>query len=118
LGFMSPVIRYKSDYCTKDCNACTKVCPSRALQPLNLKQKQVYVIGTARLDRALCLYGISDCNVCVNACPFDAIKVRLDTEAYESYPVVDPLKCNGCGACEVRCPTKDIKAIRIFKNID
>jgi ferredoxin len=115
---MSPIVRFEADYCNKDCNACTKVCPSRALQPLNLEQKQKYVIGTARLDRALCLYDISDCRACVNACFFGAIKINWDQEAYESYPVVDPLKCNGCGACEVCCPTGDIKAIKVVKKTD
>ena len=46
------------------------------------------------------------------------LKFVWDKEAYESYPVVDPLKCNGCGACEVRCPTTDIKAIRVLKKTD
>jgi ferredoxin-type protein NapF len=117
LGFLSPVVRYETDYCNKDCSACTKVCPSRALQPLNLEQKQKYVIGTALLDSALCLYGTSDCRACINACNFDAIKIYFDKKAYESYPVVNPSKCNGCGACEVRCPTSGLKAIRIMKKI-
>jgi formate hydrogenlyase subunit 6/NADH:ubiquinone oxidoreductase subunit I len=50
-----------------------------------------------------------------SACPFDAIKVIWDKEAYEAHPVADPLKCNGCGACEVYCPTGDIKAIRVLQ---
>jgi len=115
LGFLSPVVRYEQDYCKKDCYACTKVCPSKALQPLSLEQKQKYIIGTAQLDSAFCIYSTSDCRACINICPFDAIKVFFDKEAYESYPVVNPAKCNGCGACEVRCPTKDIKAIRVLK---
>jgi ferredoxin len=118
LGFLSPVVRYETDYCNEECNACTTVCPSGALQTLSLEQKNGYVIGQAQLDRALCLWGISDCNACVNACPFDAIQIFWDKEAYESYPVVDLLKCNGCGACEVYCPTGDIKAIRVWKKTD
>ena len=118
LGFLSPIVRYETDYCIKECNACTKVCPSSALQPLNLEQKQTYVIGTAHLDKALCLHGISDCNACVNACLFDAIMIYWDKAAYESYAVVDPLKCNGCGACEVCCPTGEIKAIKVLKKMD
>ena len=70
LGFMSPVVRYETDYCIKECNACTKACPSRALHLLNLEQKYKYVIGTAQLDKALCFHGISDCNARVNACLF------------------------------------------------
>jgi formate hydrogenlyase subunit 6/NADH:ubiquinone oxidoreductase subunit I len=117
LGFLSPIVRYETNYCLKECNACTKACPSGALKPLNLEQKQKYVIGTAQLDRAICIFGISDCNACLNACFFDAIKVTWDKEAYESYPVVDPLKCNGCGACEMRCPTPGIKAMKVLKQI-
>jgi ferredoxin-type protein NapF len=118
LGFLSPIVRYETDFCQKDCHDCTKVCPSKALQPLTLEQKQKYVIGTAQLDSALCLYSTSDCRACMNACKFDAIKVFFDKERYETYPLVDSSKCNGCGACEVRCPTKDIKAIRVVKKAD
>jgi ferredoxin-type protein NapF len=115
LGFLSPIVRFEAGYCKKECNACTRVCPSGALQPLGLEQKNRYVIGTAQLDNALCLYGTSDCRACMNACKFDSIKVYFDKEAYESYPIVDPLKCNGCGACEMHCPTPDIKAIKVVK---
>ena len=117
LGLLAPVIRYETEYCKENCNACTKACPSGALQKLNLGQKNRYVIGKARVDTSLCLWGFSDCNTCIRACPYEAIKVRWDEEAYESYPGVDPLKCNGCGACEVVCPTGDLKAIRVWKKI-
>ncbi len=115
LGFLTPVIRYETEYCNEECNACIKACPSGALQNLNLEQKNSYIIGKAKVDMSLCLWGISDCNTCVRSCPFEAVKIFWDEEAYESYPLVDPLKCNGCGACEVFCPTDDIKAIKVFK---
>ena len=114
-GFLAPVIHYQGEYCNEECNACTKSCPSGALQNLNLKQKNMYVIGLARLDMSLCLWGISDCNTCIRSCPFEAVKLYWDEKAYESYPVVDSVKCNGCGACEAYCPTGDIKAIRVYK---
>ncbi|NLD38580.1 MAG: 4Fe-4S binding protein [Desulfatiglans sp.] len=115
LGFFTPVIRFNKEYCNENCNACTKACPSGSLQHLNLEQKNRYVIGIARVDMSLCLWGISDCNTCIRACPFEAIKITWDEEAYESYPAVNPIKCNGCGACEAYCPTGDIKAIRVWK---
>ena len=34
LGFLSPVVRYETDYCNEECNACTTVCPSGALQSI------------------------------------------------------------------------------------
>jgi ferredoxin len=94
------------------------VCPSGALQPLNLEQKQKYVIGTAHLDNALCLHGVSDCSACMSACLFDAIKIHWNMEAYESYPVLDSMKCNGCGPCDACCPTGDIKAIKVLNKTD
>ncbi|MBN1907353.1 MAG: 4Fe-4S binding protein [Deltaproteobacteria bacterium] len=117
LGFFTPVLRFNKEYCNENCNACTMACPSGALKNLNLEQKKRYVIGIARVDMSLCLWGMSDCNTCIRACPFEAIKITWDEEAYESYPAVDPLKCNGCGACEAYCPTGDIKAIRVWKQI-
>jgi len=118
LGFLSPVVRYKTDYCKEECNACTTVCPSGALQSLNLEQKNRYVIGKARVDTSLCLWGVSECHACLPSCPYQAIKVQWYEDAYESYPGVDPLKCNGCGACEACCPTGDLKAIKVLKRTD
>ncbi len=115
LGFLAPLVLYEKDYCNEECNACIRACPSGALQNLNLEQKNEYVIGHAIVDRSLCLWGFTDCNTCIRACPFEAVKIYWDEEAYESYPLVDPLKCNGCGACEVVCPTGDLKAIKIRK---
>jgi len=116
LGFLSPVVRYEPHYCNEECNACTSVCPSGALQHLNLEQKNKYVIGKARVDTSLCLWGVSECHACVGACPYKAIEVRWYEEAYESYPGVDPSKCNGCGACEAVCPTGDLKAVKVRKS--
>jgi ferredoxin-type protein NapF len=118
LGFLSPVVRYKSDYCKQDCNACTTACPSGALQRLNLEQKNSYVIGKASVDTSLCLWGVSECHACLSPCPYKAIKIQWNEEAYESFPGVDPAKCNGCGACEVVCPTGNLKAIKVRKKDD
>jgi ferredoxin-type protein NapF len=115
LGFLSPVIRYKTDYCKQDCNACTTVCPSGALQRLGLEQKNSYIIGKASVDTALCLWGVSECHTCLPSCPYEAIKIQWNEEAYESFPGVDSAKCNGCGACEAVCPTGDLKAIKVRK---
>jgi ferredoxin len=116
-GFLSPVIRYKMEYCKQDCNACTAVCPSGALQQLSLEVKNKYVIGKASVEKSLCLWGVSECKACIRPCPYGAIKIRWDEEAYESFPGVDPAKCNGCGACEAVCPTGELKAIKVRKGI-
>jgi ferredoxin len=118
LGFLSPVVWYETDYCKKECNACTTVCPSGALQRLSLERKNKYIIGKASVDTSLCLWGVSECHTCVPSCPYEAIKIQFNEEAYESFPGVDPAKCNGCGACEAVCPTGDLKAIKVRKKND
>jgi ferredoxin-type protein NapF len=119
-GLLAPTIRYEKKYCLEDCRACTQVCPSGAIREMNLKQKRQYVIGEALVDGSHCLVplGRKDCDLCVRACPFDAVHIRWDEERYVAYPVVGTEKCNGCGACEVVCPTDSFKAIRVWKRID
>jgi ferredoxin len=117
LGLLAPVVRFKSGYCLEDCNACTQICPSGALETLSMDQKCRYIIGEALVDGSLCLLvrGVNDCDICARSCPFDAVTIYWDEERYVAYPNIDPGKCNGCGACEAYCPTGDIKAIRVWK---
>ncbi len=116
-GLLAPVVHYEKEYCIENCMACTQVCPSGALHALDLDQKRRYVIGEALVDGALCVLALGkrDCDACERSCPFDAVRIHWDEERYMAYPLVDPVKCNGCGACEVACPTLDIKAIRIWR---
>ena len=115
LGFMAPAVSFKKGYCLENCNKCTNVCPSDALKRLTLDNKQKYIIGKAVLSPSLCLLvrGINDCDICMRSCPFEAVQIYWDEDSYIAYPVVDQLKCNGCGACELYCPTGDEKAINV-----
>jgi ferredoxin-type protein NapF len=116
-GFAAPIIRFDRDYkyCLETCNACTQVCPTGALTPLVLQQKNKYIIGEALVDNDVCLtaLGKKECDACELACPYDAVKITWDEEQYNAYPVVND-KCIGCGACEVACPTTPVKAIRVW----
>jgi ferredoxin len=119
-GLLAPLVQYGFKYCLEDCCACTQACPSGAIRKLNLDQKRQYIIGEALVDGSLCLVarGRKDCDACARACPFDAVKIYWDEDRYVAYPFINPDKCNGCGACEVVCPTGDIKAIRVWKRTD
>jgi len=117
VGFGAPVIKFDRDYkyCLETCNACTQVCPTGALTPLDLAPKNKYIIGEALVDNNVCLtaLGKKECDACELACPYDAVKITWDEDQYNAYPVVND-KCIGCGACEVVCPTTPVKAIRVW----
>ena len=105
-GFLTPVVRFEETYCHEDCNRCTQCCPTGAIAQLSLPQKRAAVMGLARVDMAMCLLAEErECAVCENQCPYDAVKIVFDEKEYRSTPRIDPEKCNGCGACQVACPS-------------
>ena len=116
---MTPVLSFNKDYCREDCVRCTRVCPSGALAGLDIGKKQQIRIGLARVDMNICLLGEDrECSACMRWCPYNAIRYVFSEAEYTLVPVIDAGKCNGCGACEVACPTSPRKAIRIFAQAD
>jgi len=112
--------------CHPECNFCTQVCPTGAIQPLDLAQKRRCQIGLAILDTSLCLphRGERDCQLCFdecNAAGYRAIEMRpiqlatgtvpegmFSPEQIEQMsrilaPFVKADACVGCGLCEYRC---------------
>jgi ferredoxin len=125
----TPVAELTKAACHQDCNFCTQVCPTGAIVPLSIKQKQSFHIGLARIDRSLCLahVGEQDCRLCYEECTaakYNAIKmqwVKLDigeipdgafseAELEEMSRIKAPHvvagACVGCGLCEYRCHSK------------
>ncbi len=116
-GILTPVLTFEQDYCREDCVRCTRVCPSGALSGLDPGGKPHIQIGLARVDMNICLLGEDrECSACMRWCPYGAIRYVFSEAEYTLVPVIDRGKCNGCGACEVACPTSPRKAIRIFAN--
>jgi ferredoxin-type protein NapF len=114
-GFLTPVLSFNEDYCREDCTRCTRVCPSGALASLGIGNKPQIRIGLARVDMSICLLGEDrECSACMRWCPYSAIRYVFSQAEYTLVPVIDADKCNGCGACEVACPTSPDKAIRII----
>ncbi|MDZ7619764.1 MAG: 4Fe-4S binding protein [Patescibacteria group bacterium] len=106
-SYLAPLLRIGGTYCSEDCNACSQVCPSGAIQRLSLPEKNRATIGIAKVDINHCLLGWDqECSVCENRCPYEAIKIQFDKVEYITLPQADPEKCTGCGACQVACPTK------------
>lgn len=113
-GLLAPLVSFETGYCQPDCHRCTQVCPSGAIAQLTLAEKEQAVIGLARVDMPTCLLSRNEeCGACVAVCPYQAIELGFDDEDYSSTVAVNPEACNGCGACELNCPTEPARAIRV-----
>jgi epoxyqueuosine reductase QueG len=92
---------------------CTKVCPTRALEPPPEVEEHSYgatTMGVAVVDEKICLpfNRISWCGACYTACPLKGVAIEVD---YRNRPkVLDG--CVGCGLCVEVCPIK-YKAIAV-----
>ncbi|MCR4662634.1 MAG: 4Fe-4S binding protein [Endomicrobiaceae bacterium] len=97
---------YSKNYCKYNCNTCSKVCPTGAIEKISLEQKQKLRIGMAKIDREKCI----GCGVCAFKCPAKALS--LDENRVLQF---DGTKCIGCGACQVSCPQNVIEIVGIVE---
>ncbi|MGN0078213.1 MAG: 4Fe-4S dicluster domain-containing protein [Coriobacteriales bacterium] len=89
----TPVLDFTRGYCDF-CGKCVEVCPTQSLCPFDSSTEK---LGCAVLRRELCV----NCAKCKGCCPYGAL--GWDDEA--QIPVIDPVRCNGCGLCEYICPS-------------
>ena len=115
---MQPEMSYEKGWCRPECTRCSQVCPSGAIKPVSVEEKTDYHVGTARVNRELCIVetdGVS-CGNCARKCPRGAIRmVPVNPEDPESLrrPAVVEERCIGCGACENLCPARPFSAITV-----
>ena len=88
--------------CQYHCNKCSTVCPTGAIKPLTLEEKQHTKIAEAAFDPKVCLVfqNGEKCGKCAAACPTGAIRLRKNGTPRP----VDRALCIGCGACQAACP--------------
>ena len=88
--------------CQFDCNRCSQVCPTGAIKPLKLFDKQRTKIAEAHFNPQHCIVFQQgeQCGKCAEACPVFAIKLRKNGTPRP----VDTSLCIGCGACQAVCP--------------
>jgi polyferredoxin/Pyruvate/2-oxoacid:ferredoxin oxidoreductase delta subunit len=110
-----PVAIMREGYCEYNCNLCGQVCPTEAILPLSLEEKNKTPMGLAYFDKNLCIpYAQNkNCLVCEEHCPTPEKAIKLEekeitlpdgSKRMVKYPYVDKDLCIGCGICEYKCP--------------
>jgi ferredoxin-type protein NapF len=113
-GLFAPRLRFEADYCREDCHRCGEVCPSGALARWSPGDKPRVRIGRAVVWDELCLLAQGrECTACLRKCPWAALTMESADGGFSNRPVVNPDRCNGCGACEAVCPVRPARAIRV-----
>jgi polyferredoxin len=118
-GLWTPVLVPRIGECAQNCNLCSQVCSSHAIQRFEIDEKPHIYIGTAAIDRSLCIMWNFDecksskrCLVCDECCSYRAVYWQYVDDIKR--PFIDEHKCVGCGICENKCPIQPISAIRVF----
>ena len=102
-----PVIDYAK--CT-GCRMCMNECPQGIIKGISGDQKGAMTLCSnlnpnRQLVAKSCKIACIKCSLCVKNCPQQCIDLS------SNIPVVDYTKCNSCGTCAEKCPTKVFKII-------
>ena len=117
-SMLTPVMSFEKGYCRPECKRCSDVCPTGAISLADLAEKSATHVGHAVLIADNCISmkkGVS-CGNCARHCPAGAITMAPTVEGDETsakMPVIDPMRCIGCGACENLCPSSPYSAIYV-----
>jgi ferredoxin len=81
------------------------VCPTGAILPVSIEEKQLTQLGKAVFVKENCVVYTdgTDCGACSEHCPTKAVNM-VPYEGNLLIPEVDQNICIGCGACEYPCP--------------
>jgi ferredoxin-type protein NapF len=114
----TPILVPQVGPCAQPCTLCGSVCPTRAIEPFTVEEKTHLYLGTAMVDRSLCIAWANDkqCLVCQEACSYTAISQK-EIEGL-GRPVIDERICVGCGLCESACPVVPQRAITVYATGD
>ena len=121
-----PVAVMREGYCEYNCNLCGEICPTDAIMPLTLPEKQKTVMGLAHFNKNLCIpYARNEeCIVCEEHCPTPDKAIKFDEKEFKDkdgstrlvkYPYITKELCIGCGICENKCPLAGEAAVIVSK---
>ena len=114
-GITQPHLSFSTHvFCTYDCNICTNVCPTGALQPLVMEEKKLTQLGIATFRKNKCVVFTDekDCGACSEHCPTQAVHM-IPYKNGLTIPEITEDLCIGCGACESICPVRPYQAIYV-----
>ncbi len=123
-GLLTPYGVARTGYCEFNCTLCTEVCPTGAIERLDLETKQKTVIGLAHFDKEICLpysKGV-ECMVCEEHCPTGDKAIKFTEKEYIyadgskkvlKFPYIMEDICIGCGICVYKCPVEGSPGIYI-----
>ncbi len=130
-GMWTPEVQMNSSGCQPYCNNCGQVCPTGAIRALSIEEKRAARMGQVEVDKSTCLAHCKkqECGLCVEECKaagFNALEyIRVGIE-YDSWgmpiqdsgflaPVVIEEKCVGCGLCQIKCHSENVKEFRLLE---
>ncbi len=120
-GILQPCMNFDAGHCNYDCTVCSNICPTGAILPLTVEEKQQTQVGLAKFIRENCVVYTdnTNCGACSEHCPTKAVHMIFYLNAAGRklvIPEVDETVCVGCGGCEHACPTKPFRAIYVDGN--
>ena len=131
-GLWTPLVNADWAGCESSCNACGQVCPTGAIRALPMEEKRVARMGLAIVDEVTCLpfAGTEACDLCVqectaagyNAIEFTQVGVEVDADGRPiegtgfAAPVVLADECVGCGLCQTRCHSINVKERKVLES--
>ncbi len=117
--------------CEPSCNNCGQVCPTGAIRALPMEEKRAARMALACVNERTCLpyAGREDCRMCFEECAaagyhaieFIRIGGRLDEQGFPIddsgflAPKVLADKCVGCGLCQTRCNSVNVKSKKLLE---
>ncbi len=111
-GFLQPVMDYGTSYCEWECNRCSQICPTGAIEPVSIPEKKRIQLGTVKFieDRCVVFKDGTDCGACAEVCPTQAVRM-IPYKYGLTQPYTETEICSGCGSCQYACPVEEPKAI-------
>jgi len=119
-GVWTPHFIFEHGYCEYNCTLCGNVCPTGAIPKLTHSEKLKTRLGIAKIDRNICLPWVKgqECIVCEEHCPVKDKAIKLKEEKVNGKrvlrPYVDDNLCIGCGICQMKCPVRPVRAIKVL----